>query len=395
MAQKSNDFSPLKAWFDVIDSIPDRPKDQNLVIQGATIPAQMVVRMLKDTARSFLHLSAQTNMAMQGQDPGLVNPLDVMSVLTLGSPGAAVRGNSVGVFGGRLPRRTYVEGPGREVMATPVAVSGRGHILHEISDDRAYLRRSPDDRTMVFDNNPEHTMSVPQKLSDILEHKELFDAYPELRDVRVEYDPAFKQSGAFGKGTDGQYVMTIGPAALKSPEETLKTVIHEAQHGTQFIDNDTAFARDPMVRQNPRATGSSEPIAAMEQVYLAQRFESFMKKGAADLLSPVERDALEKLCKVDPKILYYTNPGEIEARVAEDRLRMTPFERAQSGADLTHDPMTGMPEMDLQRLSTPLDRQVRPLPKALPGPPERPAFGKRKEAPAVQPEPPKLPDLKA
>src|SRR6478752_3106937 len=81
----------------------------------------------------------------------------------------------------------------------------------------------------AMDNNPESIL-----LSDAIDHPELFEAYPQLKDIRVTKQSAFMD---FFGGTQGWFnpktnTLNITPNA-RNP---LSTMLHEIQHGIQGIE---------------------------------------------------------------------------------------------------------------------------------------------------------------
>ena len=65
------------------------------------------------------------------------------------------------------------------------------------------------------------------KASDVLKHDELFDRYPELRDIEVKFEDMPK--GHSGKNEDGKIVINKN----MSDEEIKSTLLHELQHSIQ------------------------------------------------------------------------------------------------------------------------------------------------------------------
>jgi hypothetical protein len=76
------------------------------------------------------------------------------------------------------------------------------------------------------------------KLPDILDHPELYKAYPELKDITVHKADGLN-GGWYNKGTN-----QMGIGQFKSDgeglNEMLKTILHETQHGVQGIEGFTA-----------------------------------------------------------------------------------------------------------------------------------------------------------
>lgn len=71
-----------------------------------------------------------------------------------------------------------------------------------------------------------------RNLSDLLDHPQLFMAYPALRNVRVEIDQRMGTSAYFNSMTN-----TIGVGLFATPQALLKAVLHEAQHALQWIED--------------------------------------------------------------------------------------------------------------------------------------------------------------
>jgi len=73
------------------------------------------------------------------------------------------------------------------------------------------------------------------RLDQVLDHLALFEAYPQLRNVRVFYDPSLSIIG----GTYGYFNRTkneIGLSPWIDDVQALSTLLHETQHAIQFIE---------------------------------------------------------------------------------------------------------------------------------------------------------------
>lgn len=77
-----------------------------------------------------------------------------------------------------------------------------------------------------------------QKLSDVLHHPSLFEAYPDLAQTSVTLDPklrgiaqynAYDESSPFGR-------ISIGHSGLDDEDRLLSTILHETQHGVQDVE---------------------------------------------------------------------------------------------------------------------------------------------------------------
>jgi len=76
-------------------------------------------------------------------------------------------------------------------------------------------------------------------LADHLDHPELFDRYPELRDIPVSYKPPAGSDGAYWAKEQGGPHIAIRP---DSPD-VLRSVLHETQHAIQDIEGYPDFRK--------------------------------------------------------------------------------------------------------------------------------------------------------
>ena len=70
------------------------------------------------------------------------------------------------------------------------------------------------------------------RLDQFVKHKTLFEAYPELKRVRVSFDTNIKGNGAFYPAT---FSIKINPKS----EDVRKTLLHEIQHAVQYTEGFT------------------------------------------------------------------------------------------------------------------------------------------------------------
>ena len=71
------------------------------------------------------------------------------------------------------------------------------------------------------------------RLEDLLEHKELFDRYPQLKDVQVEFATKSDLDGALGEYLAFGDFKLLRLAKGQSKEEMMDSIIHEIQHAIQ------------------------------------------------------------------------------------------------------------------------------------------------------------------
>jgi hypothetical protein len=150
-----------------------------------------------------------------------------------------------------------------------------------------------------------------KKLSEVLDHPELYANYPELSNLKVRVDSKYSSGTAHYDARDNS--ITISPNANK------KTILHEIQHA---IQNTEGFAKG----------GSPKSIEASLSAAEAKELKSLVSKADEGLngLPPKQQKRLEHLlAKGDGSSLqeYRHLAGEAEARAVEARIDMPMSER--------------------------------------------------------------------
>lgn len=237
-----------------------------------------------------------------------------------------------------------------------------GKMRWEIPDDGAKLTDTP----RVWNQYGEKTNSRQgYKLSDVLDHQALFEAYPALEDVQVSvrYGRGVQREGAFrAKDARADYGMSIS-ANGKSKKEALSVLVHEVQHAIQKIEgfvkggNPLVGARavaesDPNVVAAKQAAIEAEAeynqlhAAAVERIRGARGGDPVALENELADLEPEVQGAINKMTKakvaasyVEPNVAaarvseedafnaYRDIAGEIEARDVQARQKFTPEQR--------------------------------------------------------------------
>lgn len=83
------------------------------------------------------------------------------------------------------------------------------------------------------------TNANPRTLGELVEHKELFEAYPQLASVRVEF---VNEKGISGSYNHGSNLITLSSELMQRPDDLKYTLIHEIQHAIQHIEGFTTGA---------------------------------------------------------------------------------------------------------------------------------------------------------
>ena len=204
------------------------------------------------------------------------------------------------------------------------------------------------------------------KLGDLLEHKELFKAYPELKDIKIKKMNE-KEVGKLGYYDPNEKEIVLRDLSDKS------TLMHEVQHAIQEIEDfarggnmaearsyllgkegrkyeqelkgiDKTLSNLSLEAQNMRMRYSEIPQDAREYEYAKELFRAIDNREKAYMELSVLRDDLsKKLFEIDKKIrlqdireTYRKIHGEAEARNVETRLNLGDKFRVKIVKDNNH-----------------------------------------------------------
>lgn len=168
-------------------------------------------------------------------------------------------------------------------------------------------------------------------LEDVIDHEELFQAYPQLRNVRVEFKELPGNTQGYFSTSENKIALD---SKLRSAPEA--TIIHEIQHAIQKAEG-FASGASPEYWQQHRDEAKEARIADIREeiARLEEQLPWDLNKWTA------EDDAIEtKIGELEDSIidiqngvgldsydLYRNTAGEIEARDAASRWGLTPEQR--------------------------------------------------------------------
>lgn len=168
-----------------------------------------------------------------------------------------------------------------------------GRMRYEISDDKMKLV----DKDWKFGETG--------KLSDFVDHPELFKAYPELKDINFKV--AGKDDPYLGSFNAHSNTLTINPSKIRAGDEGLLDVIsHELQHAVQ--------------RTEGFSPGSSPDTALKDALIAASKISDH--KEAWSIIGDISSKAKEF-----GEYMYQRTPGEVEANNVMARRKLTPEQR--------------------------------------------------------------------
>ena len=165
------------------------------------------------------------------------------------------------------------------------------------------------------------------KLSKVIDVPELFKAYPQLKDVRIETDAIMNDMPSNGEYNSKTNTITIHADELKYMNSILN---HEIQHAIQDIEG---FAKGG----SPRLVRGEVKKKLNEVTKQIRQLRAEGKEDEAKALVEKNRGLYNAYQKNDDYNSYVSLAGEVEARNVSARLNMTPEERRKTLAESTED----------------------------------------------------------
>lgn len=165
------------------------------------------------------------------------------------------------------------------------------------------------------------------KLSKAIDAPELFKAYPQLKDVRIETDAIMNDMPSNGEYDSKTNTITIHADELKYMNDILN---HEIQHAIQGIEG-FATGGSPTTIRGEVKKRFNEVTKQIKQL----RAEG--KEDEAKALIEKNRGLYNAYQKNDDFNSYKSLAGEVEARNVQERMNMTPEERRKTLAESTED----------------------------------------------------------
>lgn len=165
------------------------------------------------------------------------------------------------------------------------------------------------------------------KLSEVIDAPELFKAYPQLKDVRIETDAIMNDMPSNGEYNSKTNTITIHADELKYMNGILN---HEIQHAIQDIEG---FAKGG----SPRLIRGEVKKKLNEVTKQIRQLRAEGKEDEAKALVEKNRGLYNAYQKNDDYNSYVSLAGEVEARNVSARLNMTPEERRKTLVESTED----------------------------------------------------------
>lgn len=165
------------------------------------------------------------------------------------------------------------------------------------------------------------------KLSNVIDAPELFKAYPQLKDVRIETDAIMNDMPSNGEYNAKTNTITIHADELKYMNSILN---HEIQHAIQSIEG---FDRGG----SPRLVRGEIKKRLAEVTKQIRQLRAEGKEDEAKAIVEKNRGLYNAYQANDDYNSYKSLAGEVEARNVQERMNMTPEERRKTLAESTED----------------------------------------------------------
>ena len=165
------------------------------------------------------------------------------------------------------------------------------------------------------------------KLSNMIDAPELFKAYPQLKDVRIDTDAIMNDMHSNGEYNAKTNTITIHADELKYMNSILN---HEIQHAIQSIEG---FDRGG----SPRLVRGEIKKRLAEVTKQIRQLRAEGKEDEAKAIVEKNRGLYNAYQANDDYNSYKSLAGEVEARNVQERMNMSPEERRKSLAESTED----------------------------------------------------------
>lgn len=229
-----------------------------------------------------------------------------------------------GVRAATLPKAAY---------ELAVDAEKQGFSPQEIFKSTGFFKGADDKWRFEIDDStakyfPEKLKGGQKLLSDVLSHKELFEAYPDLKFVKVREAPHL--------GSGAQYNESIKLLEMGSKALNDKGIfVHEIQHAIQGLEGSNRGGAPGKAGRDYNLMYEQDANALRPEFIKLQQ-----KEMQGELLSEQQQSKLDYLREVFKKYVEYSRAGderarqnymalagEVEARNAQHRVDLTPQER--------------------------------------------------------------------
>lgn len=193
-----------------------------------------------------------------------------------------------------------------------VVMDRKGHTPNEIWEETGMFRLGDDQWRFEISGQAQLSTVMPKKgkLSDYYIHPELYEAYPYLKDIKIEMVADKKLPNSWAVFHPGTNTIKLAPAKiLKEGGSIQETIAHEIQHSIQ--------------KQEGFVTGGASLS------HISEKLGTAIERKADEFTYHRNMEGLRELAEISSQIaankdnfvkyLYLRDPGEFEANLAAYR----------------------------------------------------------------------------
>jgi len=176
------------------------------------------------------------------------------------------------------------------------------------------------------------------ELPDVINHPHVYDAYPNMRDINVNYGQGGVSSGAYAPPIDGIHGLDEHIRIGQKSDDPLSTGLHEMQHAIQDREGFAAGGNNLTLKPGTPAWDIYQE--RLKTIKTPLNRETYSLAAGYDGLAP-EKDykaylkivnkpsalVLKEAQKYAADTAYLRQAGEVEARTTQKRMNMTAEER--------------------------------------------------------------------
>lgn len=303
------------------------------VRKGLVDPLMEGAALTKDVAEGNIDLQEPKNTARAMA----AGPTALAGTMPMAQPG------SLGVMGG-VGSALYGKSPrGFQALKRAIELDQKGatntDLWHETGwrkDPHSLSKANPwrgmeiDDSGATFKNLPAPGDKATAPLSVFWDHPELYAHYPDLAKALTQVEvprPRFKdypyQGGFLYNGAEkGRPTFFL---TATDPKSARSAMTHETQHAVDFNEGllepgSSMYYRAPEIRKQ----------AMTNAIAVAKQIGQLRAKGASpESLKPLQDylDTYNTILKANNREMYWADPIETSARIAQLRRHMAPAER--------------------------------------------------------------------
>lgn len=317
------------------------------IVDAVKLPGQVAGGLLETKPAKPGVWSDEDEARSQLTQQGIYDRATDLAGLVMGGGYGAAQPGAVGIFGGRLAKTAD-----QAALSRAEDMAAKGASREQIWNDTGWFQGADKKWRFEIDDSGgkigANAMSeltaggdhgaVQRTIAGTLHHKDLYNAYPDLRqiDADVRYNAALPNNAKGGVLLDGvqnggRPQVKVSTNAMEGEWSPRSVLLHELQHGVQaaegFAGGGNLASKADQTRalyQQRKSSMTLEPDV-FKQINPGGSYQSYLKQ--------VDKEAKDYAAKET----YRRLSGEVEARNVQSRMDMTMDQRRASPPWATQD----------------------------------------------------------